>query len=185
MNQKVIEKLIRSLLKEIGENPDREGLLDTPKRVAKAYEETLSGYKKKAKDIIRTFDSDGYDEIVICKDIEFYSFCEHHMLPFYGKVHIAYLPDKRVLGLSKLARIVDIYAHRLQIQEQMTKQISDSIMEVLQPKGVGVIVEGKHLCMMMRGVQKQNSSMITSSMVGEFRENPSLKAEFMGLIHKG
>ncbi len=185
MNTKKIEKLTKLLLTEIGENPNREGLLDTPRRVAKAYSETLSGYSKSPAEVMRFFEKDGYDQMVICKNIEFYSYCEHHMLPFFGRVHIAYIPNKRIIGISKLARITDIYARRLQVQERMTSQIAEAIMSSLRPKGVGVVVEGKHLCMMMRGIQKQNSSMVTSAMLGNFRKNPETRNEFLKFIKNG
>lgn len=180
-----IEKLTKELLGAIGENPNREGLLDTPKRVAKAYNETLSGYGKKPEEVMRVFKGEGYDEMVVCKDIEFYSYCEHHMLPFFGKVHIAYIPNKKIIGLSKLARVSDIFSKRLQVQERMTQQIAEALNKSLKPKGVAVVVEGKHFCMMMRGVQKQNSSMITSKMIGAFKKNITTRQEFLNLIKNG
>lgn len=183
MDTNKIESLTEQLLIALGENPKREGLKETPKRVAKAYTETLSGYQKMAGEVMKTFKGDGYDEMVVCRDIEFYSFCEHHMLPFYGKVHVAYIPDKKIIGLSKLARVADIFSKRLQVQERMTQQIAEALMRYLKPKGVGVVVEGKHLCMMMRGVQKQNSSMVTSSMLGAFRKNHATREEFLKLIN--
>ena len=184
MNIQKIEKLTSQLLIAIGEKPNRDGLKDTPKRVAKAYSETLSGYTKFPAEVMRFFEKDGYDEMVICKNIEFYSYCEHHILPFFGKVHIAYIPNKRIIGLSKLARVTDIFAKRLQVQERMTRQIAEAIQLYLKPKGVAVVVEGKHLCMMMRGVQKQDSSMVTSAMLGAFRKNPETRNEFLKFIGK-
>lgn len=169
-------------LKYIGEDPTREGLLDTPRRVVKSWNEIFAGYQKSPADILTVFDAAGYDQIVLLKDIEFYSMCEHHMLPFYGKAHVAYIPNKKVIGISKLARLVEIYAKRLQIQERMGDQITGALMEYLQPQGAACIIEASHMCMRMRGVAKQNSSMITSSMRGVFRDNPSTKEELMLLI---
>jgi GTP cyclohydrolase IA len=173
----------REILKGLGEDPEREGLLDTPKRAAKAMQYLCHGYEQNLDDIVNgaLFTSDN-DEMVILKDIELYSLCEHHLLPFIGKAHVAYIPTGKVLGLSKLARIVDMYARRLQIQENLTRQIADAIQEVTQAAGVAVVIEAKHMCMMMRGVEKQNSSMITSVMLGEFRENAATRSEFLSLI---
>ncbi|MFL0798288.1 MAG: GTP cyclohydrolase I FolE [Cellvibrionaceae bacterium] len=173
----------RGILEQLGENPDREGLLDTPKRAAKAMEFLTSGYRTELEDIVNgaVFESDN-DEMVLVKDIELYSMCEHHMLPFIGRCHIAYLPNGNVLGLSKFARIVDMFARRLQIQENLTKQIAEAVLDVTGGKGVGVVIESKHMCMMMRGVQKQNSSMTTSVMLGSFRDNPATRKEFLHLI---
>ena len=173
------------LIQFIGDDPEREGLLETPSRVVKAHKEMFSGYDIVVSDLMKTFESGDYDGIVICKDIEFYSTCEHHMVPFYGRAHVGYIPDGKVIGLSKIARLVDAFAKRLQIQENMTKQIADAIHEGLSPKAVGVVVEGHHLCMMARGVQKQNSAMITSAMTGAFRTSDSARAEFLKLIGKG
>ena len=178
-----MEKQYSEIISQIGEDVDRQGLVDTPKRAAKAMSFLTSGYQKTLKDIVNgaIFDSDA-DDMVIVKNIELYSMCEHHLLPFIGKCHVAYLPSGKVLGLSKVARIVDMYARRLQIQEQLTTQIADSILEVTGAKGVAVVVEAKHLCMMMRGVEKQNSLMTTSSMLGQFRKNSETRAEFLSLL---
>ena len=173
----------REILIGLGEDPEREGLLDTPKRAAKAMQYLCHGYDQNLDEIVNgaLFASDN-DEMVILKDIELYSLCEHHLLPFIGKAHVAYIPTGKVLGLSKLARIVDMYARRLQIQENLTRQIADAIQQVTQAAGVAVVIEAKHMCMMMRGVEKQNSSMITSVMLGEFRENAATRSEFLSLI---
>lgn len=175
----------REILLGVGENPEREGLLDTPKRAAKAMQYLCNGYHKSLEEVVNgaLFESDN-DEMVIVRDIELYSLCEHHMLPFIGKAHVAYIPTGKVLGLSKVARIVDMYARRLQIQENLTKQICECIHSVTDAKGVGVVIEAKHLCAMMRGVEKQNSSMITSMMVGRFREDPRTRQEFLQLIRQ-
>lgn len=173
----------QAIIAGIGENPDREGLRDTPKRAAKAMQFLTQGYGQSLDDLVNgaVFTSDT-DEMVLVKDIELYSLCEHHLLPFIGKCHIAYLPNGKVLGLSKFARIVDMYAQRLQIQEELTRQIAEAIFQVTKARGVGVIIEANHLCMMMRGVQKQNSSMKTSVMLGSFRDNQSTRQEFFTLI---
>ena len=173
------------ILDILGEDINREGLVDTPKRAAKAMQFLTDGYHKKLEDVVNgaIFESET-DEMVIVQDIEFYSLCEHHVLPFIGRCHIAYLPNGKVLGLSKFARIVDMYARRLQIQEGLTKQIADAVLEVTNAKGVGVIMEGKHMCMMMRGVQKQNSSMVTSVMLGSMRNSQATREEFLRLIGK-
>jgi len=178
-----MEKAYLDILQEIGENPERAGLKDTPKRAANAMQFLMQGYTMDIDQVINDalFPSLS-DEMVIVKDIELYSMCEHHMLPFIGKAHVAYIPTGKVLGLSKIARIVDMYARRLQIQEQLTVQIAETIQQVTGAKGVGVIVEAKHMCMMMRGVEKQNSSMKTSSMLGSFRENSATRSEFLSLI---
>ena len=173
----VNEELIRNLLIAIGENPDREGLIDTPKRVVKSWNDIFAGYKQTPEEVLKTFFTVAYDEMIICKDIEFYSNCEHHMLPFYGKCHIAYIPDNRVVGLSKMPRLLEVFARRLQVQERLTEQIADSMMSIIKPKGVGVKIEAKHNCMVCRGVQKQNSSMITTALRGNFKE-PHVKQEF-------
>jgi GTP cyclohydrolase I len=177
-----IEKLIKELLLEIGEDPSREGLLKTPERVAKSYKTLFSGYNIDPASIITVFDDEKYDEMIVVKDIEFYSFCEHHMLPFFGKAHIGYIPNGKIVGLSKIPRIVDIFSRRLQNQERITQQVATCLMDLLQPKGVGVVLESKHLCMMARGVEKQNSSVRTSMMKGLFRERDNTRAEFLELI---
>jgi GTP cyclohydrolase I len=178
-----VEKEIRTLLQAIGEDPGREGLRDTPKRAARALEFLTQGYGQKLDDIVgKAIFTTVNDEMVIVRDIELYSLCEHHMLPFIGKAHVAYLPNRKVIGLSKIPRIVDMYARRLQIQEQLTRQIADSVLKVTRAKGVGVVIEAKHLCMMMRGVEKQNSSMTTSAMLGRFRQDQRTRMEFLTLI---
>jgi len=180
-----MEEYFASIIKAIGENINREGLQETPKRAAKAFKFLNNGYEKNLEDVLNgaIFHADTED-MVIVKDIELYSLCEHHLLPFIGKCHIAYLPQGKVLGLSKLARIVDMYARRLQIQEKLTKQIADAIETAIDAKGVAVVVEAKHLCMMMRGVEKQNSIMTTSVMTGIFREEISTRSEFLNLINR-
>ena len=181
-----MEKLYKQIISDIGEDVNRQGLVDTPKRAAKAMSFLTSGYQQTIDDIVNgaVFDSDA-DDMVIVKNIELYSMCEHHLLPFIGKCHVAYLPAGKVLGLSKVARIVDMYARRLQIQEQLTTEIAESILQVTGAKGVAVVVEAKHLCMMMRGVEKQNSQMTTSSMLGQFRKNSETRAEFLSLLKMG
>ena len=178
-----MQELIRQMLIEIGEDPNREGLVRTPDRVSEAMRFLTRGYgldvRKEITDAV--FDSDNR-EMVLVRDIDFFSMCEHHMLPFFGRAHIAYLPKGRIVGLSKLARVVDVFARRLQVQENLTTQIANCIQESLQPKGVGVVIKAQHLCMMMRGVEKQNSVTITSEMIGEFRDNPSTRSEFLTLV---
>ena len=178
------EAAVRTLIQWIGENPDREGLVGTPGRVARAYKELFSGYGENPKEILRrTFkEVDKYDEMVVLRDIRFGSHCEHHILPIIGRVHVAYLPSRRVIGISKLARIVDIYARRLQIQEKLTVQIADTIDEVLRPKGVAVVVEASHECMTTRGVRKSGVNMVTSRMTGDFRSDASTRREFLNII---
>jgi len=175
------ETLIRNLLIAIGEDPDREGLKDTPKRVVKSWDTLFGGYKQKAEDVLKTFFSIKCDEMIICKDIEFYSNCEHHILPFYGKCHIAYLPNQKVVGLSKMPRLLEVFARRLQIQERLTEQIADSMMKHIEPLGVGVNIEAKHNCMVCRGVQKQNSVMVTTALRGVFKDD-HVKQEFQRSI---
>ncbi len=181
------EEAVRTLLRWGGEDPQREGLIDTPKRVAKAYEDWFSGYKDDpVKYLKRTFkEVDGYDEMIILRDIEFESHCEHHIAPIIGKAHIGYLPDKNVVGISKLARVVDAFARRFQVQEKMTAQIANCIGEVLKPKGVGVVIEAVHQCMTTRGIHKSNVSMVTSQMVGLFRTDARTRAEFLRMIDGG
>jgi len=178
--QKVIEKAVRKTLASIGEDPNREGLQRTPERVARMYEELTAGYHVNPTQLINDalFDVD-YSEMVIVKDIDFYSLCEHHMLPFFGKAHVAYIPKSKVLGLSKIPRIVDMFARRLQVQERMTQQIADFIDDTLHPHGVAVVVEGAHMCSMMRGVKKANATMVTSALVGTFKSHLKTRAEFM------
>ena len=167
----------------IGEDPQREGLVDTPARVARAWAYLTRGYQQTLEEVVgqAIFTADG-SEMVVVKDIEFYSMCEHHMLPFFGRVHIGYIPRKKILGLSKFARIVDMYARRLQLQERLATQIADAIVEVLDPLGVGVVIEGTHLCMMMRGVEKQQSQTVTSAMRGSFRKDQRTRSEFLSLL---
>jgi len=171
----------RGLLEAIGEDPDREGLKDTPSRVAESYQTIFGGYGIDPKSVLTVFEEDTSDQMIVCKSIEMYSTCEHHMLPFYGVAHIAYLPNKKIVGLSKLARVVEIFSRRLQVQERLTNQITEALNACLFPKGVGCVIEARHLCMMCRGVQKQNSSMITSSLKGVFLED-TVKQEFMRLV---
>jgi len=178
-----VQKLITELLKEIGEEPGREGLLNTPKRVAKAYEFLTSGYKTTIEEVMnKAIFNEKYNEMVLVKNIDFYSLCEHHMLPFYGKIHVAYIPDGKIIGLSKIPRLVDIFARRLQVQERMTQQIADTLNNYLNPAGVAVVSEAFHMCMQMRGVQKQNSSATTSAVHGVFAEDARTRAELMNLI---
>ena len=177
------EDLVRRMLVRVGESPEREGLQRTPLRVAKAMDFLTSGYDSKVEDVVRdaVFD-EPCEEMVLIRDIEFYSLCEHHMLPFFGRAHVAYLPKGKIIGLSKMARIVDLFARRLQVQELLTNQVADALMEILQPHGVAIIMEASHFCMMMRGVQKQNSMTVTSAMRGTFKTNPTSRAELMNLI---
>ena len=179
----MLERLIRDMLKEIGEDPSREGLEKTPERVAKAYRYLTSGYRQDPSEVLNgALFTEEYDEMVVVKDIDFYSVCEHHVLPFFGKCHVAYMPSRKIVGLSKIARLVEMYSRRLQVQERLTTQIAQTINEVLQPRGVAVVMEALHMCMLMRGVEKQNSKAVTSAMLGAFRENPETRAEFMELI---
>lgn len=182
--QQEAEDAVRVLLRWAGDDPSREGLLDTPARVAKAYRELFGGYDLAPEDVLgRTFEEvAGYDDMVLVKDIPFYSHCEHHMVPIIGKAHIAYLPDGRVLGLSKIARVVEIFARRLQTQETMTAQIAKSIDETLQPRGVAVMIEAEHMCMAMRGVQKQGSTTLTSTFTGAYKMDAAEQARFMTLV---
>lgn len=179
-----VEDNITRVLEYIGEDPSREGLRETPKRVVKSWNELYSGYSQKAEDFLTVFESDGYDQIVLLDNIEMYSMCEHHMLPFYGKAHVAYIPDGKIVGISKLARIVDMYSRRLQNQERITQQVTDALMNYLKPKGAACIIEAKHMCMCARGVGKQNSVMKTSSMKGAFLEEHEARAELMNLLKK-
>jgi GTP cyclohydrolase I len=183
MDTKKVAALVRELLVELGEDPDREGLLKTPERVAAAYEFLSSGYRTDVAKLLNgAVFTQETNSMVIVKNIEVYSLCEHHMLPFFGRCHIGYIPSGRVFGVSKLARLVDMYARRLQLQERLTEQISQQVLTLIGAKGVGVMIEARHLCMMMRGVEKQNSVMITSSVLGTFRESTATREEFLNLI---
>jgi GTP cyclohydrolase IA len=181
-----METLYKELLENIGEDPNREGLLKTPQRAAKAMKYLTRGYQQTAESVVNgaLFESDT-DELVLVREIELYSLCEHHLLPFIGKCHVGYIPDGKVLGLSKIARLVDMYARRLQIQERLTKQIAETIQSLTGALGVAVVIEARHLCMMMRGVEKQNSIMTTSCLLGAFRDEPSARAEFLSLVRGG
>ncbi|MHB0937866.1 MAG: GTP cyclohydrolase I FolE [Armatimonadota bacterium] len=187
MNRQRVEELVRELITELGEDPTREGLMETPRRIASSLEFLTSGYRT---DIDRMINNaiftqlDETNNMIIARDIELYSLCEHHMLPFYGRCHIGYIPNGKVLGLSKLARIMDMFARRLQIQERLTEQIASAIMCAVNPLGVGVIIEARHLCMMMRGAQKQNSMMVTSSVLGSFRKSSVTRTEFLSLLQR-
>ena len=182
-----VEAAVRTLIRWTGDNPDREGLIDTPSRVAKAYREMFGGYDKcPADELGRTFEEvAGYDDMVLVKDIQFHSHCEHHMVPIIGRAHVAYLPDGKVVGLSKIARVVDIFAHRLQTQESMTAQIAGVIQDVLNPRGVAVIIEAEHMCMAMRGIRKQGSTTMTSTFTGAFRDHPEEQVRFMAMLREG
>lgn len=180
--KRTMEELVAEMLKLMGENPRREGLVRTPRRVAKAMEFFTSGYKKDIATVLNgAIFNEQYSEMVIVKDIDFFSMCEHHMLPFFGKAHVAYIPDGKLVGLSKIPRIVDVFARRLQVQERLTRQIADTLYEYLHPVGVGVVIEARHMCMMMRGVEKQNSLATTSAMLGVFRDDVKTRQEFLEL----
>jgi len=186
LDQESIQAAISQVLKAFGENPQREGLKNTPKRVSRMYVELLAGYRADPSALVNdAIFNVSYDEMVIVRDIEFYSMCEHHLLPFMGRVHVAYIPNGRVVGLSKIPRIVDMFARRLQVQERMTRQIADFIRDVLKPQGVAVVVEALHLCTMMRGVKKHNARMTTSAMHGAFRANLATRQEFLDNISRG
>ena len=178
-----LTKLFEGIIRGVGEDPGREGLLKTPDRAARAFQYLTRGYSQSMDEVVNKaiFESDN-DEMILVKDIELYSMCEHHLLPFIGKCHVAYIPTGKVIGLSKIARIVDMFARRLQIQENLTKQIADTVNDAIKPAGVGVIIEAKHLCMMMRGVEKQNSMMTTSMMLGSFRDHDRTRSEFLRLV---
>ncbi|OUU79702.1 MAG: GTP cyclohydrolase I FolE [Gammaproteobacteria bacterium TMED78] len=182
--KKEAQDAVKTLLSWIGDDPNREGLLDTPGRVIKAYGDWFSGYESDPIDYLERvfYETDGYDEMVVLKNISFESHCEHHMAPFIGKAHVGYLPDKKVVGISKLARVVDVFSKRLQVQEKMTSQIAHSIQDVLKPKGVGVVIEGVHQCMTTRGVHKTGVSMVTNQLLGKFRTDPKTRSEFLDLI---
>lgn len=177
------ERLIHDLLIELGEDPEREGLLRTPERVIRAFKFLTEGYRKDVDELFNdAFFEEDYDEMVVVRDIEVHSLCEHHLLPFFGKAHVAYIPNRRIVGLSKIPRLVDLFARRLQVQERMTKEIAETMMEKLDPRGVAVVIEARHLCMVMCGVEKQHSSMTTSHMLGAFRDAQSTRMEFLNLI---
>lgn len=181
--EKRFEELVSSLLTEVGEDPKREGLLRTPARVVRMYDFLTKGYRQDIKAVLNgAVFKEKYSEMVIVKDIDFFSLCEHHLLPFYGKCNIAYVPDGKIVGLSKLPRIVDVFARRLQVQERLTQQIAETLYETLKPQGVGVVLEARHLCMMMRGVEKQNSVATTSAMMGSFRNDVKTRNEFLTLL---
>lgn len=186
IDKPVIEQAVEDILRALGENPDRQGLLNTPERIARMYEELLAGYRTDPIALINDalFDVD-YDDMVLVRDIEFFSMCEHHMLPFMGRAHVGYIPKGKVLGLSKIPRIVDLFSQRLQVQERMTHQIADFLCDTLDPLGAGVMVEAVHLCSMMRGVKKQDARMTTTSMVGTFRTNPATRQEFLDGVSRG
>jgi len=184
MDYQKVERLIKELLIEIGEDPEREGLLKTPARVAAAYDFLTSGYRVDVEKLLRSaIFTQETNNMIIARDIEVYSLCEHHMLPFFGRCHIGYISEGKIFGISKLARLVDAYARRLQVQERLTEQIAHAIMDTIDAEGVGVIIEAKHLCMMMRGVEKQNSTMVTSSVLGSFHSQVSTRNEFLSLIN--
>jgi GTP cyclohydrolase I len=175
-----IEHAVRMILSNVGEDPDRQGLIGTPDRIARMYTEVLGGYEMNLEKLVNgaLFDV-AYDEMIVVKDIEFYSMCEHHMLPFFGRAHVAYIPSEKVIGLSKIPRIVEMFARRLQVQERMTRQIADTVQEILNPQGVAVVIEGNHMCSMMRGVKKQEASMVTSAMLGCFKNSDKTRNEFL------
>jgi GTP cyclohydrolase I len=177
------EDLAREMIVRLGEDPTREGLIRTPERMRRAYEYLVKGYREDAEAMLKeALFTVTYDEMVIVKDVEMFSLCEHHLLPFFGKVHVAYIPNGKVIGLSKIPRLIDIFARRLQIQERLTTQIAETIQHAIQPQGVGVVIEARHLCMMMRGVEKQHSAAVTSSMLGSFRHEEETRTEFLSLI---
>ncbi|HAU39393.1 MAG: GTP cyclohydrolase I, GTP cyclohydrolase I [Candidatus Peregrinibacteria bacterium GW2011_GWF2_43_17] len=178
----LFEKMLKKFFTEIGDDPNREGLIETPKRVEKMAEKLFGGYKQDPKSVFKTFDGENYDEMIVVKNIEFYSMCEHHMMPFFGRVHIGYIPNGKIVGVSKLPRLVEIFSRRLQNQERLTQQIADAINKFLRPRGVAVIIEAKHLCMMARGVEKQNSEVSTSAVRGLFKKNTNTRSEFLKLV---
>ncbi|RCK77319.1 MAG: GTP cyclohydrolase I [Ignavibacteriae bacterium] len=183
IDKNALEENVRKMLEILGEDINREGLLKTPSRVAKAWELFMSGHHIDAKEILSSaVFKEKYNEMVVVKDIDFFSMCEHHLLPFYGKAHVAYIPDGKIIGLSKIPRLVEVFSRRLQVQERMTQEIADSLFEILEPDGVGVVIEARHLCMMMRGVEKQNSVATTSAMLGSFREDEKTRNEFLKII---
>ena len=182
-DHKKLQEITKLLLSEIGEDPTREGLINTPERVAKAWDFFSQGYRANVEEIVNgaIFEED-CSEMVVVRDIEFFSMCEHHLIPFFGRCHVGYLPNKKIIGLSKIPRIVDAFSQRLQVQERLTSQIAETLMDILDPIGVGVVMEGRHLCMQMRGVEKQNSFATTSSMLGQFRKSPETRSEFLSII---
>jgi len=181
----VSQETIKRLLTEMGEDPQREGLLKTPERVSEAYAYLTKGYQEDPNEVIDgALFSEDNKEMVLLRDIDFYSLCEHHLLPFFGKCHVAYIPGNKIIGLSKLARLVEVYARRLQVQERLTAQIANTLNDVLHPQGVAVVMEAEHLCMQMRGIEKQNSVAVTSTMLGVFKDNPITRSEFLDLIHR-
>ena len=181
-----VSNLVQNLLVELGEDPERDGLKRTPERVSRMFGELLSGYQKNIEELVNgaIFESD-YQDIVLVRNIEFYSLCEHHMLPFYGRAHVAYLPDGKIIGLSKIPRLVDMFARRLQVQERMTQEIAIALNDIIKPRGVAVMVEGAHMCAMMRGVKKENASMVTQSMLGAFKTDQRYRSEFLAHIQRG
>ena len=186
MTSATFEELVREILARLGEDPEREGLLRTPERIHKAYQFLTKGYHEDPEKLLRgALFTVSYDEMVIVKDVEMFSLCEHHMLPFFGKVHVAYIPNGKVIGLSKIPRLIEMFSRRLQIQERLTTQIAETIQKVIEPQGVGVVIEARHLCMMMRGVEKQHSAAVTSSMLGVIRDEEETRTEFLSLIRNG
>lgn len=182
MQKQDIEKALQKFLASIGEDPAREGLRDTPKRVIALLDKLFGGYQQKPEDVLTIFGDESYDEMIVVKDIEFYSMCEHHLLPFFGKAHVGYIPNGKIIGLSKIPRLVEMYARRLQNQERLTNDIAKALFKILKPRGVGVIVEAKHFCMMARGVEKQSSEVTTSSLLGLFKKDLNTRGEFLRLI---
>ena len=182
MDKEKLENLYKKVIETIGEDPNREGLKETPSRIAKSMTKLFGGYNQDPKEMVTVFDGENYDEMIICKNIDFYSNCEHHMQPFFGKISIGYIPKKKIIGLSKLPRLVEVYSRRLQNQERLTMQIANALYELIEPKGVGVVIEGKHFCMMARGVEKQNASMTTSNFRGLFKKDQKTRSEFLKLI---
>jgi GTP cyclohydrolase I len=181
-----LESLVQSLLTELGENPEREGLKKTPTRVARALQYLTRGYAQDPREVINdALFTEDYQEMIVLRDLDFFSLCEHHILPFFGKAHVAYIPKHQIVGISKLARLVDVYSRRLQVQERMTTQIANTLMDTLDPLGVAVVLHAEHLCMRMRGVEKQNSVVVTSAMLGAFRNHQETRQEFMTLVHNG
>jgi len=185
MDRAKIEQAVRLILEAVGEDPDREGLLDTPRRVADMYEEILAGIGQDPRPLLNVTFAEPHKEMVILRDIPLFSLCEHHMLPFRGRAHIGYIPRGRIVGLSKLARLTDLVSKRFQVQERLTSEIADALVDGLAPVGCGVVIEAEHLCMAMRGIQRPGARMVTSAMRGSFRENPATRAEFLSIIHRG